>query len=70
MKEKNAVLTLNDGKKYVIVKDLLYNEKEYFYLIDIEDKDHQILCEVEGTKIRTIVDPYQIQDIVLNASEK
>ena len=70
MEQEHVVLTLSDGKKYAVVKALAYQDKEYLYLVDVEDALHQVLCELNDTKIRPITDLDQVNEIILNAKEK
>lgn len=70
MDNETTVLTLSDNKKYVVVKKLLYQNKKYLYLIEVNNQYHQILCKLNDTKIKLITDENEIKQIILNAKEK
>ena len=67
---EQTLLTFSDGKQYVVVKSLSYQGKEYLYLVDLEDQMHQLVCELNGTKVKPVVDPALINEIILNSNEK
>lgn len=58
------IITFDNNKKYVFAKSLLYNEKEYVLLIEVDDDenilDDQIIYERisldNGFELRTIND--------------
>ncbi len=44
MIELYDILTLENNKKYTVVKNLPYNDKEYYFLIEVDDEE-EILDE-------------------------
>ena len=70
MKEENIILTLSDGSKYIIVKEITYQNQNYLYLINTENASDQILCEINKNKIKKITDLKLVNEIILKAQEK
>lgn len=46
MLEKGDMLTLDDGKDYTVVETLDYNNKNYCYLIDVNNYENISFCEI------------------------
>ena len=38
------VITLDDNNEYVVVNKVNYNDKNYYYLIDMEDSENLMFC--------------------------
>ncbi len=48
--EQGEILTLNDDKKYVVVKTTVVREKQYVFLINQDDYTDTKICEYDGNK--------------------
>lgn len=57
--EKNLIITLDNNKKYALVNSILFNEKKYVYLAELEDYKNIIIGEMENDEI-TIVDDNEL----------
>lgn len=57
--EKNLIITLDNNKKYALVNSILFNEKKYVYLSELEDYKNIIIGEMENDEI-TIVDDNEL----------
>lgn len=57
--EKNLIVTLDNNKKYALVNSILFNEKKYIYLAELEDYKNIIIGEIENDEI-TIVDDNEL----------
>ena len=57
--EKNLIVTLDNNKKYALVNSILFNEKKYVYLAELEDYKNIIIGEMENDEI-TIVDDNEL----------
>ena len=38
------VITLDDNNEYIVVNKVNYNDKNYYYLIDMEDSENLMFC--------------------------
>jgi len=38
------ILKLDDDNEYVVVNKVIYNNKNYYYLIDMDDPDNLMFC--------------------------
>ena len=45
------ILTLSDDNRYVVISKTQYENKEYLYLIDINDNKNMKFCYINGNKI-------------------
>jgi hypothetical protein len=57
--EKNLIVTLDNNKKYALVNSILFNEKKYVYLAELEDYKNIIIGEMENEEI-TVVDDNEL----------
>lgn len=44
--EQGQLLTLEDNKKYVVIDSILYDEKNYIYMVNLEDQKEQLIALV------------------------
>ncbi len=65
MVEMGTVLELDNGKTYTVVSKVKYQEKEYLYLIDVNDNTNMMFCEFVGDELIAISDEGLIQKLVL-----
>jgi len=42
------VVTLNDGNEYVVVSKTIYDNKTYYYLVDINDNTNLMFCKEDS----------------------
>ena len=47
----NDLITLDDNKDYVVVSKAFYNNRNYYYLIDINDSSNLMLWYEEDGKL-------------------
>ncbi len=45
------VLTLDDNNKYVVVSKVNYENKNYYYLVDINNKENLLFCYEENDQL-------------------
>ena len=58
MLKNGELLTLNDGNTYVVVSSVLYEEKNYVYLIDEKKYSNVLICLFDNNKgLEEVVDP-------------
>ncbi len=62
--EENVVLTLSDNNKYVVAKVINYNNKEYFYLVDINNNYNFMFCEHHENKVKKVLDLNIIKELL------
>ena len=56
MIEYQDIITLSDNNKYVVASIVTYNNKEYVYLVDINDNNNLIFAEIEKSGNLSIID--------------
>lgn len=47
----NDLVTLEDNKDYVVVSKAIYNNKNYYYLIDINDETNLMFCYEDDNQL-------------------
>lgn len=45
------ILTLDDNNKYVVVSKVNYENKNYYYLVDINNKENLMFCYEENDQL-------------------
>ena len=48
---KNDLLTLDDGNEYLVVSKALYQNKEYYYIININDNSCIKFCYLDNGQL-------------------
>lgn len=56
MIEKKDILTLDDNKEYVVVSKALYEDVNYFYIVDIDNVENFKFVKVENDNLFEIHD--------------
>lgn len=62
--EVNDLITLNDGDKYIIIKTSIVNQRQYAYIVNINDKDDDGIVLIENNIVKLIDDPELIKKII------
>ena len=52
--QKNDVLELSDNIKYLVVSKVIYEDNEYFYLVNIVDNSNIKLLKYENNELISI----------------
>ena len=65
--EKKDILTLEDNKEYVVVSKVLYENTNYFYIVDIDNIEfvkieNDDLLEIKDKDLATKLIPLFIND--------
>ena len=66
------VLTLSDNNKYVVVSKVLYDNKNYYYLIDLNNDANVVFCYEDGEELVELNDKELTQKLLplfVNASK-
>lgn len=50
------VLTLDDNNEYVVISKINYDEKIYYYLLDINDNTRPLFCYEDGDGVTKVND--------------
>lgn len=58
------VLTLDDDKKYVVTSKINFQEKEYLYLVDINNTANIKFASIENDDEQTFVEEVNDSDIL------
>ena len=67
--EKDIILTLDNEKKYTIINTLMFNEKKYVYLVDIDDFKNYIVGEIENDEVIVVEDPNLLGQLIIEFSK-
>ena len=70
MQEEYNILTLSDNKQYVVVSSTELNGKNYVYLVDMEDHNNNIVCELNGDEVEVVEDNDILADLTLIFNDK
>ena len=54
--EKKDILTLEDNKEYVVVSKVLYENTNYFYIVDIDNIENFKFVKIENDDLLEIKD--------------
>lgn len=56
MSEEDLIVTLDNNKKYALINSIMFNEKKYIYLAELEDYKKFIIGELENNEITLVND--------------
>ena len=66
MLEKGSVLSLNNGKEYLIVYSAIINSKKYVFLINQDDYMDNMICEYDNASgLNEVKDPKIVEQFLL-----
>ena len=76
--EEDNIITLKDGKKYLLLLESEYTHKDYFLAILLDEKEeltdqYEVLetKEVDGkTLARRVKDPFLLQELISDFEEQ
>lgn len=69
MNKENTVLTLDDHKQYVVVKQFNLENKDYIFLADLEDENNVMFGQINGNNIEKVTDPLLLGKLALKYTE-
>ena len=64
MIEENTVYSLDDGKNYVLVDFILYDNNTYVYLVDIENPNNYMIAVKNGNELDKVTDGVKIKELI------
>lgn len=64
MLEENTVYSLDDGKNYVLVDFILYDNNTYVYLVDIENPNNYMIAVKNGNELDKVIDGVKIKELI------
>ena len=65
MLKESELLTLDDGKKYVVVFSTMYNNENYAFLIDQDDYENTMVCKYDNNDgLEEVTDQSIIEQIM------
>ena len=50
------ILTLSDNNKYIVVSKVYYNDKDYLYLVDVDNNNNLKFCYLDSDELVEIND--------------
>lgn len=56
MLEQGELLVLTDDKEYAVVSSIMFEDKNYVYLVDTDKYKEYKICEFQGETLEEIVD--------------
>lgn len=71
MLNQGDILTLNNYKKYTVVYTIVFQSKNYVYLIDQEDYTNTMFCEYDDKdELKEVIDPEMIEQFMMQIKEQ
>lgn len=70
MLEENTVYSLDDGKNYVLVDFILYDNNTYVYLVDIENPNNYMIAVKNGNELDKVIDGAKIKELIDEFNKK
>lgn len=70
MLEENTVYSLDDGKNYVLVDFILYDNNTYVYLVDIENPNNYMIAVKNGNELDKVTDGVKIKELIDEFNKK
>lgn len=67
--EKDVIITLDNDKKYTIVNTLMFNEKKYVYLVELEDFKNYIIGEIDNDEVVEVEDQNLLGQLIMEFSK-
>lgn len=68
MLKVGKILTVND-KKYAVASNVIKDDKEYIYLVDLSNPDKTIICNINADNLTIVNDLNLIEELELLFSE-
>ena len=63
--EKDLIITLDNEKEYAVVYNLMFNEKNYVYLAELEDFKNYIIGELANDEIIHVTDANLLGQLIM-----
>lgn len=67
--DANDLIALSDKNEYVVVSKLIYNDKEYYYIADINDSYNVKFCYRENDELIVVKDSELIMHLACLISQ-
>lgn len=64
MLEFGDIITLENGKKYLVAGTCNYNEKKYVYLVNTEENTNVVLGIVENDDLQEVTDEEEFKQVM------
>lgn len=65
MYNMGTVLELDDGKNYVIASNVKSNDKDYLYLVDLNNETNVMFCEIQEQGLAFVSEKNLLQKLIL-----
>ena len=56
MNDKDYIITLDDNREYALVSSMIYLDKKYVYLVDMDNHENVIFGELTNDTVKIIED--------------
>ena len=66
--EKDIII-LNDNNSYIVVKKIDYNNKKYYYISDINNKENIKYLYEDGNELVEIEDEQELENVIIKMYE-
>lgn len=63
MLRTGKILTLRDGREFVIVTSTVYNNKIYIYIVNLDDANDTKVCLYENNELTEITDSELLDEV-------
>lgn len=64
MLEFGDIITLENGKKYLVTGTCKYNEKNYVYLVNTKEQTNVVLGIVENDDLQVVTDEEEFKQVM------
>ena len=64
IKEK-SIITLDDDKKYVVIKQIENKNVKYYFALNVDDSSDFVIFYVDGDEIVEIQDEENVEDLIV-----
>ena len=63
--ENNDVLTLEDNKEYVVVSNIIYENKKYYYLMELNNLQNVLFCYEDNGDLVEVNDEKLLEKLLV-----
>lgn len=65
-----TIIDLDDNNSYTVISNIEYNNKEYLYLVDVNDNSNMMFVEKIQNELIPIKDTKLVKDLIPLMNEK
>lgn len=65
-----TIIDLDDNNSYTVISGIEYNNKEYLYLVDLNENSNMMFVEKSGNELIPINDTKLVKDLIQLMNDK